>query len=113
MEDKNLRLEAFYYAKLKEYWLRKRLLRMKMKIAEKYSNHVAMSKCMNLLKKKIERKHSIESACHLIKNHPLSLSEFLVTSNVSPKITKIIFAINYNRLKIMQIFFNKFKTREI
>ena len=102
-------LEALYFSKIKTYWQYKRLTRVKMRIAEKYSRHVVISNCMKIFKLRLKRKHDIEAACRQLKKFPQPMNEFILRSTVSPKISKVIYVVNFNRLRILRKYFNVFR----
>ena len=64
---------------------------------------------MNSFQVNAQNNHEIQKMCTNLKQNKLSLAEFLEVSSLSESIAKLIFAMYYHRIKIMQKFFNLFK----
>lgn len=98
-------LQQIYYAKFKQYWMTKKLERMKLEVAEKYRNHRLMRRSMESIKIVIRSKRQIEVACDVLRSNSYSLFEYLDASKMSPKISKVIYAVNHYRLSLMRKYF--------
>lgn len=108
---KDNELKVKYFIKLRKYCLSRKAKRLRLSIVDLYYKRKIHKKYLKIWRKYARKNREIQRICnYLIKERNQStLNDILDTSSLNPSLSKSIFAINHNRTKLMQKYFNEFK----